>query len=52
MTNDNEEVLGQLMAAAVSLHELFNTLVAAGFTEEQALTLTGQLMAKAAAEGG
>ena len=31
------------MAAAIAMHEAFTTLMTAGFTEEQALTLTAKM---------
>lgn len=36
--------MSALIEAAVSMHEMFITLITAGFTEAQALTLVGQLL--------
>lgn len=41
----------ELMQAAVQLHELFTSLMIAGFTEQQALYLIGQHII-AAGKGG
>jgi hypothetical protein len=38
----------QLAEAAASLHELFREYVKAGFTEQQALFLTGKVLTAAA----
>ncbi|WP_165969578.1 hypothetical protein [Nonomuraea terrae] len=45
---DPEDPITQLAAAAVGLHELYVSLVAAGFTESQALHLVGQALSAAA----
>lgn len=37
-----------LMASMIQVHELFNAMQKAGFTEKQALYLIGQVMAAAA----
>lgn len=42
-----EDPITQLAQAAASLHELFTAYVAAGFTENQALYLVGQIIANA-----
>lgn len=42
--SDPEDPITQLAVAAVSLHELFVAYVGAGFTENQALYLVGQIM--------
>lgn len=34
----------KLIAAAVAMHEMFSSLTAAGFTEQQALYLTAQMV--------
>lgn len=34
--------IGALLDAAISMHEMFTSFVAAGFTEQQALYLVGQ----------
>jgi hypothetical protein len=44
---DPEDPITQLAEAAMSLHELFIAYVAAGFTENQALYIVGQLVAGA-----
>lgn len=41
---DPEDPITQLAAAAVSLHELYAAYVGAGFTENQALYLVGQII--------
>jgi hypothetical protein len=38
---------GQLMEAATSTHEMFRSYVAAGFTDSQALYLTGVIISAA-----
>ena len=38
------EPFSLLLEAAISMHEMFSSLVAAGFTESQALTLVGQVL--------
>ena len=42
--SDPEDPITQLAAAAVSMHELYTSFVAAGFTEGQALFLVGQAL--------
>jgi hypothetical protein len=44
---DPEDPITELATAAVSLHELFSAYVGAGFNENQALYLVGQLVAAA-----
>lgn len=44
---DPEDPITELATAAVSLHELFTAYVGAGFTENQAIYLVGQLIANA-----
>ena len=39
-----QEPFSQLMASAVTFHELFRSFVDAGFTEDQALTLLVTVM--------
>lgn len=39
-----DDPITQLAAAAVGMHELFISFVAAGFTEQQALYLVGQAL--------
>lgn len=41
---DFVEPMSPTMEAAVTLNEWYNSLITAGFTEEQALTLTSDLM--------
>ncbi|MEU6725485.1 hypothetical protein ABZ917_17400 [Nonomuraea wenchangensis] len=41
---DPEDPITQLAAAAVSLHELYTSFIAAGFSESQALYLVGQAL--------
>lgn len=38
------EVFTELYTAAVGMHELFESYIAAGFTEAQAMELIGRLM--------
>lgn len=42
--NTPESPLGNMAMAAVSLHEMFQAYVTAGFTEEQALDLTKHVL--------
>ncbi|WP_433364053.1 hypothetical protein [Streptosporangium sp. CA-115845] len=42
-----EDPITQLAEAAMSLHEMFTAYVGAGFTDNQALYLVGQLVAGA-----
>lgn len=46
MSDDNNtpEPLSALMEAAVSMHEMFLSLLAGGFTEAQALYLVSQVL--------
>jgi len=44
-----DDPITQLAAAAAHLHELYSALAHAGFTEQQALYLAGQLVISAAA---
>lgn len=41
---ENESSLTLLLQAAVSMHEMFITLMESGFTEMQALYLVGQIL--------
>ena len=43
--SDPEDPITQLAAAAVSLHELYESFAGAGFNENQALYLVGQALA-------
>lgn len=42
--NEPSDPITELAAAAVQLHELYEALVAAGFTEDQALDLVRSTM--------
>jgi hypothetical protein len=42
------EQMTRLMEGATGLHELFLTMVKAGFTERQALTILGEMMSRSA----
>jgi hypothetical protein len=44
----SQDQLSILMANMIRVHELFNAMQKAGFTEKQALYLIGQVMAAAA----
>jgi hypothetical protein len=41
--NWSPERTGNLTTAAIAMHEIFTSLLSAGFTEQQALYLTAQL---------
>jgi hypothetical protein len=43
--------MSALMMAAMSAHEMFTSLVKAGFTESQALYLTGRVIAASQSSG-
>lgn len=43
-SSEPENPLSALMVGAAMIHELFRTYVGAGFTEQQALYLVGQLL--------
>lgn len=47
-----DDPMSELATAAASLHELYLSLVAAGFTETQALYLVGQAMTGQQNQGG
>lgn len=40
--DDPKSPIGALLEAAISMHELYKSFVAAGFTEQQALYLVSQ----------
>jgi hypothetical protein len=42
--SEPENPLSELMVGAAMMHELYRTYVEAGFTEQQALYLVGQLL--------
>lgn len=42
--NDPKNPISVLLEAAISMHELYTSFVAAGFTEAQALTLVAQTL--------
>lgn len=42
---DSTDPITPLMESAAQIHELYESLVAAGFTEAQALYLTGVILA-------
>jgi hypothetical protein len=42
--NDPKNPISVLLEAAISMHELYSSFVAAGFTEAQALTLVAQTL--------
>ena len=39
--DENQDFISPILDAAIALHELFTTLVAAGFSEYQALVIVG-----------
>jgi hypothetical protein len=41
---DPEDPITQLAQAAVGLHELYTSFIAAGFTDQQSLYLVGQAL--------
>lgn len=43
--SEPDDPIPQLAAAAVQLHELYTAYLGAGFTENQALYLVGQILA-------
>jgi hypothetical protein len=47
-----EDPITQLAAAAVQLHELYNSYLAAGFTEPQAFELVKTILAASVGNGG
>lgn len=42
--DDVQSPLSELMVAAATMHEFYRTYVEAGFTEQQALYLVGQML--------
>jgi hypothetical protein len=45
MMSPKREPSADIRQAAIGLHEIFTALIDAGFTEAQALTIVGQLLA-------
>ena len=44
MENEERDFVSPVLEAAIAMHELFTTLIAAGFKESQALVITVEML--------